>query len=95
MKKILALASVLFLSACATANVPRDTPRAQATGTHYCWKERLATEGDALVCNWARSVAEACRSNEWSRLGKATVAGDPRPGPRCENGEWLVVVTAK
>src|SRR5687767_10797521 len=41
MKKLLVIASVLVVSACATANAPRDTPRAQAAGTHYCWKERL------------------------------------------------------
>jgi hypothetical protein len=96
MKKMLALASILLLSACATANAPRDTARPQATGgMHYCWKDRLSTEGDALVCNWERSVADACRSNAWSRLARSSVAGEPRQSARCENGEWLVVVQAR
>jgi hypothetical protein len=65
------------------------------SGTYYCWKDRLATDGDSLTCNWEKSKSDACRSTYNTPLGKGSVASGPEGSSRCENGQWLVKVTTK
>lgn len=92
-KTILATACLTLAAACATAPAPAVSAAGSVSkGTYYCWKERLAAEGDNLVCNWETSVGEACRSTGATTL-KRSVAGEPRPAGMCTNGQWLVAVT--
>src|SRR5512132_885567 len=81
MKKTLALAaSFLLLASCASVETSvTGTPRsvAAASGTYYCWKERLATEGDNLVCNWEASASAACRSTGVVSISKRNVSRGP------------------
>lgn len=83
----------LVLAACAAAPNMAPAP-VSGQGTLYCWKERLSTEGDDLVCNWERSIAEACRSSGVVTLKKGAVAKGPTSAGLCANGQWLVAVTA-
>ena len=80
----------------------RVSPRidgASATGTapasFYCWKARLHTSGNELVCNWADTRSEACRETNLSRLSKDAIAAEPVTAKRCDNGQWLVQVSRK
>jgi hypothetical protein len=67
-----------------------------ASNDRYCFKERLYTAGGEMSCNWATSVAEACRDfNETSRVATAAMIEVPKKSTRCANGEWLVQVTLK
>jgi hypothetical protein len=100
MKTMLALVSAPFLlAACASPQAALEgaSPAASAPGqgTYYCWKDRLSVEGDNLVCNWESSAADACRSNGVVSIPRSSVAKGPDNTRRCENGEWLVVVTTK
>ena len=98
MKNTLVLAASLFAAACAAPDVSVNTaPRAIAGGsnTYYCWKERLATEGGNLVCNWEANVADACLSNGITSIAKSSVSRGPDNTRRCENGQWLVTVTTR
>jgi Flp pilus assembly protein TadD len=101
MKKLLVVAALLSLplAGCATADgSSRATPGAQATasGSYYCWKDRLNTQGDQLLCNWEQSAGDACRSSAIvTPLAKGSVASGPKDAGRCTNGQWLVQVTTK
>lgn len=99
MKTTLALvASALVLAACASPQAALDgSPRAVAagSGTYYCWKNRLDESGGNLTCNWEASANDACRSTGIMSIAKSSVAKGPDNTRRCENGEWLVVVTTK
>ena len=100
MKKTLALAiAPMFLAAaCATGGPSTSVASSAAAapaGAQYCKKDRLSTEGDALVCNWSTSMAEACASNYSSSLAKGAVRSGPQDASRCANGQWLVTVTTK
>lgn len=102
MKTTLALlAACILLAACAAPQASlTGTPRAlaasgPASGTYYCWKERLDTEGGNLVCNWAASATDACTSTGVASIAKSSVSRGPDNARRCENGQWLVVVTTK
>ena len=99
MKTTLALvASALLLAACAAPQAAlNDSPRAVAGGggTYYCWKGRLDDTGANLVCNWESSAADACRSTGVVTIAKSNVSKGPDNTRRCENGEWLVMVTTK
>ena len=98
MKTTLALlAASLLLAACATpeASLTGASRAATGSGTHYCWKERLDADGASLVCNWEASPADACASNAVVSIAKASVTRGPENARRCENGQWLVVVTTK
>ena len=66
-----------------------------ASGTYYCWKNRLNDDGANLVCNWERSVADACESTAVVSLAKSSVSGTPQSSRHCENGQWLVSVTSR
>ena len=102
MKMTLALAaySLAFLVGCAapSAAINGGTPRAVAGGagsSYYCWKDRLDTEGGNLVCNWEPSAAAACESTGVVSIAKGNVTRGPENTRRCENGQWLVMVTTK
>jgi hypothetical protein len=98
MKKLLCITAVpLLLAGCASPGNGADAPsaRAVASGTQFCWKEKLATQGDDLVCNWQASVSEACNSTHTSVLARASIVSGPGPAKRCENGQWLVQVTTR
>jgi RecA-family ATPase len=97
---VLALASAatlsIALSAACTAVEPYRAAGAMPTrtaSTLYCWKDRLTDDSDKLVCNWAESRYDACRSTTFSSIDKKHVAGAPTPVTRCENGQSLVSVT--
>jgi hypothetical protein len=98
MNKLLVVAAFLIvpLAGCATEGA-KSTSRAQtvAAGTYFCWKDKLNPEGDALVCNWEGSTADACKSSYSSSLAKGTIATGPKDAGRCANGQWLVQVTTK
>ena len=99
MKKLhLALVAPLaMLAACAGAPVAStgSTSGAAASGSQYCKKDRLATEGEALVCNWAASAAEACENTNIGTVRKGSVSSGPTNAGRCGNGQWLVTVTTR
>lgn len=100
MKTTLALLAAILLAACATpqaslTGTPRAAAAAAGSGTYYCWKERLDTEGANLVCNWEASPTDACTSGGVVSIAKSSVARGPETTRRCENGQWLVVVTTK
>lgn len=99
MKKTLlvAVAPLFLAAACATGVNTSVGAAASATptGVQYCKKDRLATEGDALVCNWATTVADACELNNVATVKKNAVRAEPANAGRCSNGQWLVSVTAK
>lgn len=97
MKKTLAIAAALLVSACATVNPPAPTAAATpAAGTYYCFKDRLATEGDAYACNWERDARDVCHSiGSRTTLRKSAVASGPTDVRRCDNGQWVVMVTTR
>ncbi len=86
---------LLLVPGCASVDKAAAAANGGGSGTYYCWKERLATEGDSLVCNWEKSISDACRSTYSTPLGKGSVASGPEGSSRCENGQWLVKVTTK
>jgi len=93
---VVAAATLLALAGCAGVRTSLDTqPAASASGTYYCWKDRLVEEGSNLVCNWERSASDACRSDAVVSLAKSGVSGTPQRSRRCDNGQWLVTVTAR
>ena len=97
MKTIACAALLLALAACATPGTNTNVASAQpAVGkASYCWKDRLVTDGDNLVCNWASSTREACENMALSTVRKSALAAGPDRGTMCANGQWLVMVTAK
>ena len=94
-KLVLAATCVALAAGCAaTASAPTVAANGSAgKAAYYCWKDRLSTEGSSLVCNWERSVAEACRSNGTAAVARAATAA-PQPAGMCNNGQWLVMVPA-
>ena len=92
-----AIACLVALAACAGVQSPlkMQPTTAAAAGTYYCWKNRLADDGANLVCNWERSVSDACDSYANVALAKSSVSGTPQPSRHCENGQWLVSVTTR
>lgn len=101
MNKLLCLAaavSLFSLAACAPVEVAANGGGAKtsaAAGSYYCWKEKMLTEGDKLVCNWEDNATNACRSNVVRYIDKTMVTSGPANSRRCDNGEWLVMITTK
>ena len=94
--KLALAATCAALAAGCASTAP--APSAAANGSagkaaYYCWKDRLATEGASLVCNWEASVAEACRSNGTAEV-RRSASVTPQPAGMCNNGQWLVMVPA-
>jgi hypothetical protein len=96
MNKLLCLAAVplVFLSACASTETPKIANGGGAK-TYYCAKNRLTTQGDGLICNWADSAASSCRTNSLTTIERTVVASGPEGAPRCETGDSMVKVTTK
>lgn len=90
-------AAALAVAVCGCAATPPVTTAAAPAGkgTYYCWKDKLATEADALVCNWEASARDACSSTGVVTLKKSTIASGPRNATLCNNGQWLVAVTTQ
>jgi hypothetical protein len=96
MKKVFALAGALALAGCATANKPASTAAASVqAGTYYCWRDKLSTDGDDLVCNWERERQVACDATYAVTIHRSRVAACPADAGRCNNGQWLVMVTTR
>jgi hypothetical protein len=97
MKIVIALAGALVLAACASANKPAsNAPGASVqSGTYYCWRDKLSTEGDSLVCNWESQRSAACDSSYPVTIKRGQVAVGPTDAGRCNNGQWLVMVTTR
>jgi hypothetical protein len=99
MNKLLVVATFLIvpLAGCAAADGSRTSARATtvAAGTYFCWKDKLNAQGDALVCNWEGTEADACKSSYSTSLAKISVSTGPKDAGRCTNGQWLVEVTTK
>ncbi len=100
MKKTLTLAAALALAACASVDKPTASSGAQARvagGTsYYCWKDKLDTRGDSLFCNWETSASDSCRATgHVSPLNKSQIASGPADVRRCDNGQWVVMVTLR
>ena len=97
--KLALAAAVAVLAGCAAnpqvATTGTSSARSSGTGTYYCWKERLNTEGDSLVCNWEASASDACRSTGVTTIKRSTVASGPSNSTLCTNGQWLVAVTTR
>jgi hypothetical protein len=97
MNKLLVVAVFLIvpLAGCATADRSGARAQTMAAGTYFCWKGKLTSEGEALVCNWEGSTSDACKSSYTSSLAKGAIATGPKDAGRCANGQWLVEVTTK
>lgn len=96
MSRILLAAPFLFLSACAATNGGEPARMAAADGAAlYCWERKVMEDGDGKLCNWAKTAKEACRSSDYTVVRNAAIASGPAKSRRCENGEWLVMVTTR
>lgn len=98
MKKIITLAAapIVLLLLSASVEAATDAPAAQRQGAAlYCWKDKLYTAGNDLVCNWADDAKEACYGGKVSNVSKESIVAEPVTAKRCESGEWLVRVTKK
>lgn len=93
---LIACAPLVLLAACANVQTATaDAGGTPASGTMYCWKDKLDVAADKLTCNWSASAREACESTYPSALPKSKMAGEPQKGSRCSNGQWLVQVQVK
>ena len=99
MKIAVALAGALVVSACATSGgKPAATSAASqqvSAGTYYCWRDKLVTDGDTLVCNWEKDRMNACEVAFPVTIKRSAVSVGPSDAGRCNNGQWLVVVTTR
>ena len=93
-----ALASTLLsLAGCSTFELAH--PRVldlKAGDTYFCMREVLSEVDGNLSCNWAPTIAEACRYHALpTNLPKARTTAAPGRGGQCNNGERLVQVTIR
>ena len=97
MKTMLALTATLVLAACATPDKPATVASTAqpVAGKYFCWRERLVTEGDKLICNWDTNASDACNSMTRTPLDRRSIATGPQNVKRCDNGQWLVEVTTR
>ena len=96
--KTLVVVTALALAACASAEKSSNgngTSVHAKAGTYYCWRERLSTQGETLTCNWEDNASDACRSHYRTPIAKSAIALGPADAKRCDNGQWLVMVTTK
>jgi hypothetical protein len=92
---LLLAAPLAVLAACGGMPTASTSGAIAPMSTQYCQRDRLATEGDALVCNWSSSVSAACESTNPTTVRKSTVAKGPANAGRCTNGQWLLSVTTQ
>lgn len=95
-----AAAAAVALAGCAAGtagNGHGGTPVAQATGAgiSYCMRDKLATEGGKLTCNWARTAREACEATALTAIASASVVAGPDKSTLCADGTPLVRVATK
>lgn len=98
MKNVLALAGALVLAGCAAGGKPAANPSTSTiatAGTYYCWKDKLATEGENLTCNWEKERHVACDASYPVAIKRGNVSTGPSDAGRCNNGQWLVMVTTR
>jgi hypothetical protein len=98
MKRFLALAGALALTGCAAVQKPAATAAVGASaqaGTYYCWRDKLAADGDNLVCNWDQDRRNACETTYPVTINRGRVSSGPTDAGRCDNGQWLVMVTMR
>ena len=96
MKKTLLLAApIALIAACASTPGGSAAPQAAAGPALYCWQSKLVNEAEGHSCNWAATATDACRSTDFTLVRKGAIASGPSKGRRCENGEWLVMVTTR
>jgi hypothetical protein len=88
-------ASLLALAGCAVVRPEPVVTVAAGGAPYYCWQARLDDAGSNLVCNWDRSMTDACTAQVLVSLPKAGLTDAPRRTHRCENGQWLVAVTSR
>lgn len=93
---LIACAPLVLLAACAGVQTSTSgAGAAPASGTMYCWQDKLVSAGGNHSCNWASSPREACESTYVTSLPAAKVAGAPQKANRCSNGQWLVQAQVK
>jgi hypothetical protein len=88
---LIACAPLVLLAACAHVQTSTAGAGAEpASGTMYCWQDKLVAADGKYSCNWSASVREACDSAYATDLPAAKVSGTPQKSGRCPNGQWLV-----
>jgi hypothetical protein len=94
---ILLAAPIALLAACASMDGATPATRTAAAdgAALYCWESKVVTEGGGLSCNWAKTAGDACRSSSFTLVSQGAIASGPSKARRCENGEWLVMVTTR
>ena len=95
MKTIGMTLTALALASCAAVDKPAPQVAKASSGTYFCWRDRLHTQGDELMCNWESDKREACIATHASPMRRANVASGPTEAGRCENGQWLVQITTR
>ncbi len=90
------LAATLSLAAGCATEVPNAVnDQSSATGTYYCWGDKLFDNGGRLVCNWDASARAACEEEFPSYIERSSVKSGPQRAHRCANGHQLAVVTTR
>lgn len=93
---LIACAPLVLMAACAHVQTSTAGAGAEpASGTMYCWQDKLATADGKLNCNWNADLREACESQYPSALPVSRVSGTPQRSHRCSNGQWLVSVQVR
>ena len=88
-------AAILSLAAGCATNVPNAITARSATGTYYCWENKLVDSGGRLVCNWNADPRAACEEEFPSYIERSSIKSEPQHSHRCANGHGLAVVTAR
>jgi hypothetical protein len=88
----LAIGAAFVVGGCATANTGNVAAASAATGTQYCWQERLSSSGGKHTCNWSGDKRSACEGREFTTVEAAGYSA-PRKSTMCANGQWLVEIS--
>ena len=97
MRKLALVALALLAGACAATpngNGNGSAARVAATGTQYCWQDKLNAAGGTMTCNWSASARDACDSTELTSIPAARYSA-PAKTRMCNNGQWLVEVSPR
>ncbi len=88
---LIACAPLVLVAACANMQASTAGSGAEpASGTMYCWQDKLMEADGKLTCNWNATAREACESTYTTSLPASKVSGTPQKTHRCANGQWLV-----